>query len=130
MYVRHNVTIIYTIKGSNNNNFTARFCRSCSGQVVAALGADAGPVLDQTSALPANHAGPLRLRSRHAAQQDQVGVGQTHQPGARGGGPHEKGGWKGGTLPLNRWQATAQPPVPNDSPVGCFFFFPISLSRC
>lgn len=136
MYVRHHVEMTSLIKCSKNNNFTACFCpsvkstcRLCSGQVAAALGADAGPVLDQTSALPANHAGPLRLRSRHAAQQDQVGVGQTHQPGARGGGPHEKGGSKSASrgqralpcwvLPLNCWEATTQPPVPNGSPPPC-----------
>lgn len=30
-----------------------------AGQVAAALGADAGPVVDQTSHLPANHTGPV-----------------------------------------------------------------------
>lgn len=60
--------------------------------MVAPLCADAGPVLDRTFGLPSGHTGPLRRCSRHAAQQNQVGVGETDQSGARGGGSHQKGG--------------------------------------
>lgn len=62
-----------------------------AGQMVAPLCADAGPVVDQAFGLPADHVGPLRLCSRLAAQQDQVGVRETDQSRARGGGPHQEG---------------------------------------
>lgn len=60
--------------------------------MVAPLCSDAGPVMDQTLGLPADHHGPLRLRFWSAAQQDQVGVGEADQSRARSGGPHQEGG--------------------------------------
>lgn len=60
--------------------------------MAAAFCADAGPVLDRTFGLPANDAGSLRPCSWHAAEQDQVGVWETDQSGARRGGAHQEGG--------------------------------------
>ena len=54
--------------------------------------ADAGPVLNRAFGLPADHTEPLRWSSWHAAQQDQVGVWETDESGARYGGPHQEGG--------------------------------------
>lgn len=60
--------------------------------MVAPLCADASAVMDRAFGLPADHTGSLWRRTRHAAQQDQVGVGQTNQSGARGSGPNQEGG--------------------------------------
>lgn len=60
--------------------------------MAAPLCPDAGPVLDRASDLPADHAGPVRQRPSYTAQQDQVGVWETHQSGAGRGRPHQEGG--------------------------------------
>lgn len=62
------------------------------GQMAASLCPDAGPVVDWAFGLPADRTESLRSCSWDAAQQDKVGVRQTHQSGARGGGPHQEGG--------------------------------------
>ena len=69
--------------------------------MAAPLRAAAGPVVDRAPGLSADHARSLRQRFGNAPQQDQVGVWQTDQSGARGGGAYQEGGSHQGYSAVN-----------------------------
>lgn len=89
--LRFSLFQLYCISAIRVRRFHA-FAPVClAGQMAAPLGADAGAVVAGAFGLPADLPGSLRRRSRSDHQQDQVGVWEADQSGARGGGPHQGG---------------------------------------